>query len=262
MMIILFITIFLCFLLEMILFGWNWFGALACAACLAVVVLHFLGKRAKWIPAVGMLLVLIGIAGVCLRNKTGYIHTYTDGISTANAYMLQEETDEALDLLEDLEDEYGQTEDILIIRAICHYMDGDYEDAIAVVELLPNKTSKEYYTLMEGIYKELGEESLESLNALYIEAANNWPSWLDMQLSAGLVKFKNKEYASAKYYFSRARMLDYKAGMPSYLLGITSYYMGNYKDCLLYYDEALERGVTDEVKDAIADQIVLLQEGE
>lgn len=261
MMIIIFVAIFLCLLVEMVLLGWNLFGVLACLASVAVVVLHFLGKRAKWISAVGMLLVVIGVVGICFKDRDSYIYTYSDEISKANSYMMQDKTDEAYDILEELEEDYGQTEDIILIRSICLYIDGDYEDALEVVQLLPNKTSKEYYSLMEEIYKELGKEYKENLNALYVEAANTWPSWLEMQLSAGLVKFENKEYASAKYYFSRARVLDYKAGMPSYLLGMTSYYLGNYKDCLLYYNEALEKGVTDEVKEAIVGQLMLVQEG-
>lgn len=262
MMIIIFVAIFLCFLIEMILFGWNVFGVLACLASVAVVVLHILGKRAKWIAAVGMLVAVVGVVGVCFREKDGYITTYTEELDRANAFMMKDMTDEAYEVLEDLADEYGQTEDIIIIRAICHYIDGDYDDALEVALLLPNKTSKEYYSLMEEIYKELGKDYVESLDALYIEAANTWPTWLEMQLSAGMVQLENKEFASAKYYFNRAYILDYDSGMPAYLLGLTSYYMGNYKDCLMYYNDALANGVTEEIQEAIVDQIMLVQGGE
>lgn len=256
------ITVFLCFLMDLILVGLNFFSILGCLGMAAVCILWFLGKRDRKIFVLGIIIAVVGLLGSCFRERESYIQTYRSEIERANVYLEKEKTEEALALLDELELNYGKREETVMIRMICHLVDGDYDKALAVAKDYPNRTTQEYYSVMEDIYKELEESGEENLNVLYLEAAEKYPNWLHMQLSAGMVQLKQKQYNSAKNYFERAYYLDYENGMAPYLLGLTSYYMGDYRNCLFYYNEALEKGVSDEIKEAILNQVTIVREDE
>lgn len=262
MLIIILISIFVCALLHMILLGWSFLGVLACVAAVAYMVLWFLKRKEKWIGAVCVAVAVVGLFGICFTKRDSYILEYGSEMQQVNRYMDKYLTEEALDILEELEEDYGLTDEIIMARVMCCMIDREPEEALEWSKSYSGKTEKEYYSMMESIYKELDEDGEKPLQDLYIEAAKNWPNWLEMQMSAGMVQLERKEYSSAMYYFRRAYNLDVNSGMPSYLLGMTCYYMGDYKNCLFFYNLALEKGVSDDIKEAIAGQVAFVQEGE
>ena len=262
MKVIITITAFLCFLLDLLLIDWNFFGVFGCVGSIAIIISHILRKKEKLILTIGILLILIGLSGICFRERDSHINNYRTGINKVNEYLDKEKTEEALEVLDELEQSFGKREETIIARIRCHYVDGDYNEALSVAEDYPNKTTEEYYFIMEELYIRLEEEGEEKLDLLYMEAANAYPNWLHMQLSAVMSQLKNKEYNSARNYFERAYYLDYENGMASYLLGMTSYYMGDYRNCLLYFNEALEKGVSDEIEEAILNQVSIVWEDE
>lgn len=259
---IILLTVFLCVLVETILLGWNFWGIFVCLIIIAAVLLRFLGKRQKWISVLTVVLIVAGVLGVCLSEQDSYVQTYGNELNRVNVLIDKEKTEEALEILDDLEEDYGLRDEIVMARITCHFHDGDYDEALEVAQTYPNKDSQEYYSTIKEIYKEMEEDGKENLDNLYLEAANKWPNWLEMQLSAGMVQLERKEYSSAQKYFERAYYLDYENGMSAYLLGMTAYYMGDYKNCLFYYNDALKRGVSDEIKEAIVNQVAIVQEDE
>lgn len=119
----------------------------------------------------------------------------------------------SLELLDELDLVYGKREETVMTRIGCHFLDGDYEKALVAATDFPDKSKREYYSVMEEIYKEMEENGEEGLDKLYLEAAEVYPDWLHMQLSAGIVQLKQKQYNSAKRYFERAYYIDYDSGM-------------------------------------------------
>ena len=256
---ILLFTIGLCFVIQMILVGGYLFGIGACVVIVALIILGFLKKRAKWMTAIGIVLIAVCMIGVTSEKRENYISNYGDELKNIEALIDECETKQALERLFALEEKYGMTEDIILQKTYCYYTDSNFENAITVMKEYPHKKSKSYFNTMEMIYKGMEQDGKEELHDLYVEAATEWPSWLEMQLSAGLAKLERAEYKAAEYYFQKSYYLDYENGMASYFLGVTAYYQGNYKECLRYYNQALEKGVSDEVKDSIASQIIIVQ---
>ena len=254
-------TIGLCFVVHMVLVGWNLFGIVVCVGIAALFVLDFLKKRAKWMTVLAMVLIAICMLGVTSHERDGYISNYGNELKNIQSLIAESETKQALEKLLALEETYGLTEEIILEKAHCYYEDSDFENAINIMAEYPHKRSKIYFYTMEAIYKDMEDDGKEALHDLYVEAATEWPSWLEMQYAAGLAKLDRAEYKAAQYYFQRTYYLDYENGMASYLLGVTSYHQGNYEECLQYYNQALKKGVSDEVKASIASQIIIVQEG-
>lgn len=267
---IILMTICFCFLIEMFFVGFHLWGIIICVLTLLTQILHiFILKKPevfskyKKLLILGGSLVLLVVALFASNGKSeSYVLGYVDALSEVGALMDENMTKEALQLLDEVQQEYGLRDAIVMERVACYMIDSNYNAALLAAEGLSDKTSMEYYRLLEKIYKLMEEEGEEALASVYIEAANKYPSWLEMQLAAGIVKLDRKEYSSAKFYFERSYNLNTVDGLSAYYLGMTEYYMGNYEECLYRFNEAVGKGVSNEVKAEIAQYVMVKQEGE
>lgn len=109
-----------------------------------------------------------------------------------------------------------------------------------------DRDSMEYYYLKEIAYIQDGSEQAdERLGQLYLEAADNWPEWQHMQKMAGVTAIYEGNYKSAAYRLFQALRLDMEDAETWYYLGTLSYYEKNYEDMRMYFEQALERNLSE-----------------
>lgn len=160
------------------------------------------------------------------------------------------ELDDGLELLDELDEEYGVTDLSRYARADINLTLEEYDTALSCLNDVEDKTSVNWYEYMERLYSEQGtDNALAQLQELYLSAAEDLPENSRMQYMAGLVKLGGGSYQGAAYYFRRARELDAKDGSSCYYLGMIAYEQGRKEEASAYFTEALQRGV-DEEKEA------------
>ena len=122
---------------------------------------------------------------------------------------------------------------------------GKTEEALRLLER-EDRTSAEYYYLKEIACLEDGSEKANKILAkMYPEAADQWPEWQHMQKMAGAAALYEGNYASAEYRLLEALRLDTEDAETWYYLGALSYYEGNDEDMEMYFEYALERGLSE-----------------
>lgn len=116
------------------------------------------------------------------------------------------------------------------------------------LKLLQNveQGSVEYYTLAELAYITDGSEEADTrLSALYKEAADAWPSWQHMQKMAGVACIYDANYEAAEYRLTEALQLDAEDAETWYYLGVLAYYEGKHDEMVTYFEQALERNLSE-----------------
>lgn len=174
---------------------------------------------------------------------------YKDRLSRAAAQIDKGNMDKGVEILDELDKEFGVTDLSLYARTELFLSLGEYETALSYLRQVQDKSDEYWYEYMEKIYGWQGtDESLYGLETLYLSAAEDLPENSHMQYMAGMVKLGRGATQSAAYYFQRARALDEADPLPCYYLGVISYEQGREDDAAMYFEEALQRGVDEEKK--------------
>lgn len=158
--------------------------------------------------------------------------------------------------LKKLEKKYGENDTTIMLHAYLEALDGNMEEAYALMDSCKDKTTIEYYSKMETILLidlEMDSDSRNlKLYKLYLEAADNQPYWEREQLMAGAFLFEKKEYDKAAYYLQRAYLLNDENPDTLYYLGALSYERGDITTAINCFNASVDYGASDEILSGIA----------
>ena len=252
--------IFSIILLLIALAGMFWFGGskvfciLLLIAALAGVVLCLLPqKKLRSIPIalVPLCLVLCLFAGQSAAE--GGAAQYRNQIREAVAQIDKGNPDKGIELLDELDEEFGVTDLSLYGRVEAYLFIGDYKTALSYAGSVKDKANEYWYKYMEKILCAQGAtdttgiyDARTELENLYLDAAEELPESGYMQYMAGLVKLGRGSYQGAASYFRNARRLEAGNPLPCYYLGVICYEQGRKEDAIAYFSEALELGLDEE----------------
>lgn len=205
------------------------------------------GLSAVWFPV---------CLAMCLFAGQGFpageTGDYGDRIHRAAVQIDRGNADRGVEMLDELDEEFGVTDLSLYARAEIYITLGEYGTALSCMDQVYDKTDEYWYAHMERIYGCQGtQESLESLEELYLAAARDLPENAHMQYMAGMVKMGEDSYQSAVYYLQRADVLDETDPLPSYYLGVIHQQQGRQADADRCFEEALDRGLDQEREENI-----------
>ncbi len=243
-----FILIGLC---GMFLFHGNMLlcGILAAVSAAGAGLRLFAGGKWKKIAAAGIpvcmaLCLFAGRSGV-----EGGMVDYREKLRQAAALIDKGDLDSGVQLLEELEEAFGDTDLALYARTEIRLALGEYDLALSGMNAAQDKTRQDWYEYMERILGLQGtDRAAEQLEELYLSGAEDLPGNGHMQYMAGLVKLGRGAYQSASHYFSRARRLDEEDGRPCYYLGLICHEQKDEEKAAEYFEEALDKGVDEDMR--------------
>ena len=157
---------------------------------------------------------------------------------------------EEIDLITEV---YGSSDNTVTLEVMAYLAEGSYEDALGAVNRYSNRSSIDYYVLLESIYIIQGaQENETNLSRLYTDAANQYPNWTYAQQMAGLAYISRSEFSKAEYHLLRAyeqEPADYKT---PYYLGVICYEQKRMDEALVFLQEAMDREPDEEIQSYIA----------
>lgn len=227
---------------------------LICAAGLIVFI--FQNKMPK--AAAGILqAVTVILTCICLvftgeSSSASVFALYNKSLEGAEEYLKEGELDQAVKVLEAMEEKYGMDDNMVFLRTIELLEKEDYENAYAEVERMQDKKSVYYYAAKEQIFiQDPSKESVENIYRMYQEAADVWSDWTYMQLMNGVALFEQGDYKSALYYLEQAKKQEETNSRTLYYLGAVNYYLNDFDTSIAYFEKALEIGLDEEFENDI-----------
>ncbi|MCR4625321.1 MAG: hypothetical protein K5795_05040 [Lachnospiraceae bacterium] len=158
--------------------------------------------------------------------------------------------------LKKLEKKYGENDTTIMLHAYLEALDGNMEEAYALMDSCKRKTTIEYYSRMNSLLMldlNMDNDTRDSkLYKMYLEAAEYQPYWDRGQQMAGILLFENKEYDRAIYYLQWAYTLNEEDTDTLYYLGALFYEIGDQEAALYYFKEALDYDASEAIKSGIA----------
>lgn len=183
------------------------------------------------------------------------IYDYSDDVIDVEEQIVLGNS-KAENSLNKLEKKYGTNDTTIGLRAFLEALNGNMEDAYALMESFKNKTSIEYYIRTESILmidlKQSKETRNKKLYNLFVEAANNHPYWERGQQMAGILLYNNNEYDKALYYLLQAYKLDEENAETLYYLGALNYEVGDVDAAIEYFGMAIDNDASEEIISGIA----------
>ena len=271
---ILCIIMFICCLLGLLLFHCSPLLCIIGTAASAILFTFdlFLFKEAKFKRILTPILTCVLIA-LCLFipiSPTGYgYYDYLNMLENFGNAELSDKSDKAQKKLDELTERYGETDDVLYVLALKAIERSAPDEAESLAGKFSDKTTENYYTVMEqAIAKkhEYSEDLGDQLITLFEKAVNDNPNWKHANESLGMLLLDKKEYEKATYYLLKAYELSEKPdGKLSYYLGVALIEQGKNSEALALFEQATSIGVDDECLADIAwyvDQIIANTETE
>ena len=158
--------------------------------------------------------------------------------------------------LKKLEKKYGENDTTIMLHAYLEALDGNMEEAYALMDSCKRKTTVEYYSRMESIVLLDLDMDKDTRNTklfnVYTEAAYNNPNWERGQRMAGVILFEKNELDKASYYLQRAYELDDTNPETLYFLGALAYEFNDINMAIDCFSAAIEYGASDVIKGSIA----------
>lgn len=218
--------------------------------------IFFKKKCSKIVGSMVCTLLLVVLGGcICLLGvkgeRAGFI-LYGEDVEQVATLLHKENYDKAAQMLEQMEDTYGETDVTHMLGAINYLSVGQYEDALREYHGISDKTSMTAIVIAEQIY--MADDSgqyTDDLYDLYCDAAELYPEWEYIQLSAGVFKIDFKQYESAQYYLYNAYAVNPENPQTLYFLGLSEYKLGNEDGALYYFNASVECGADDTLKSLI-----------
>jgi tetratricopeptide (TPR) repeat protein len=112
------------------------------------------------------------------------------------------------------------------------------------MDALSDRRQEPYYATVGQI--RMLQKNYDQGQAVYVEGAQTWPLWSDMQLMAGVQASDNKQYQVAEYFLLRAAEQMPRNPVPLYHLGVTRFEQGYAEEADVYFNEALSLGLDEE----------------
>ncbi len=255
------IAFFICCILGLLMFGCTPFlciiGAAASAAIFAFDVLLF--KEAKFKKLLTPVLVC-ALSVLCLLipiSPTGYgYYDYRDLLESFGSAAVSDKSDKTQKKLDELSGRYGETDDTLYILALKALERSAPDEAQEIAGRFSDKTSEEYYTVMEQAITqkhEFSDDLVQLLTELYEAEVHDAPNRLHANKSLGMLLLDSKEYEKATYYLLKAYELSEEpSGELSYFLGVALMEQGKESEALPLFEQAVELGVDEEYLSDIA----------
>lgn len=208
-----------------------------------------LGKLASW-----AVLILIGVCifRLGIRAEGGGFLIYAQDMDQVCEYLHEEDFDKAADLLEEMKEDYGETDSVHILSAINELAAGNGKEAWSEYYRISDQDSMVAIVLAELLYREDDSgASTDDLYDLYCRAADRYPEWEYIQLCAGVMKIDFKQYSSALYYLYNAYAVNKENPQTLYFLGVASYQTGKREDALYFFNASVENGADDTIRSLI-----------
>lgn len=217
----------------------------------------FFKKRCSKPVGNGVCVLLLIVLGVCILllgvkgEENGFI-IYGEDTEQVCTYLHKGDYDKAAELLEQMENTYGETDTTRMLAAINYLSVGQYEDALEEYRSISDKTSMTAIIIAEQIYSaDSSGQYTDDLYDLYCDAADRYPEWEYIQLCAGVFKIDFKQYESAQYYLYNAYAVNGENPQTLYFLGLAEYKLGEEESALYYFNESVECGADDTLKSLI-----------
>ena len=208
-----------------------------------------------------MILSIIIVSFSGIRHFDGGLYNYMDKMKIAEKLIKAEKYADALSKYEEIEKEYGRTDDITLGYIASHVSKNDYDAAIRETEKFLDPKSQLAYESKLTILQ-LGDNASgnkagvgDKLGDMYIEAASEYPMWNDANLMAGSVQLDRDNLGSAEYFLRLAYEQEPESWMNAFQYGVAKYRMGDDLSALKLYKEAIDNGANGEAKKVIADCI-------
>ncbi len=208
-----------------------------------------------------MILSIIIVSFSGIRHFDGGLYNYMDKMKIAEKLIKAEKYADALSKYEEIEKEYGRTDDITLGYIASHVSKNDYDAAIRETEKFLDPKSQLAYESKLTILQ-LGDNASgnkagvgDKLGDMYIEAASEYPMWNDANLMAGSVQLDRDNLGSAEYFLRLAYEQKPESWMNAFQYGVAKYRMGDDLSALKLYKEAIDNGANGEAKQVIADCI-------
>ncbi len=260
MLMIIYVLILLAALAELFVFG----GSIIPTLAVILLCVTFLGLKLfvkQKMPknlmfcftVLGIVLLIVFGVKVGIRGSEGGILQYSDRLQQATEYLAEGQYDKAAQELESMEEEFGTADGTYILSAIRCLEKGDVLKAKEAYNQIENKKQKVSYALLEQIYmQDYSEDSTQNLYRLYIEAANEHPTWSYMQLWAGVTQFEQGNHKGAEYYLLAAYNLDDSNPTTLYYLGAVKYAQNEWEEAKEFFNASVEAGANDTLCSYIA----------
>lgn len=254
--IILFVLMFLVLLAEIFFFQGKVFALIvAVIVCAGYLIFRiFIKKRVPKILGRVVCYGLLAILAVCIfqmgikGNGGGFI-IYANDMEEVCTYLHKGDYDKAAELIEEMQEEYGQTDTIHMLEALNMLAVGESEEAYKKYLNIKDKNSMVSIVIAEQIYMEdTTGEYTDNLFDLYCTAADLYPEWEYIQLCAGVIKIDFKQYESAQYYLYNAYAVEPENPQTLYFLGVSNYKLGDREKALYFFNESVECGADDTIK--------------
>lgn len=247
MLYIIYILLFIAALVQRQVYGGSMGWALAVMfGCVILLLLKFFGRKAiprkvmNLISVVGLAILLIFTIRVGTTTGEGGLIDYNEKFHMAVECLTNREYSQASSYLEDIKEQYGESDATHVLTAIYNLSLGDTQAAMREYEQIQDKKDQISYALLEQIYRtDRTQNNTEKLYRLYLEAADEHTSWGYMQFWAGVTRFEQKNYSAAKYYLLHAYNLDTTNPSILYYLGAVAYAQNDYEEALGYFDDAV-----------------------
>lgn len=257
--IVIYIFMTLIFLAEIIFFK-GYILALLLAGIVCVVYIIYRTFVKKRLPKVAGYIgcwVILLIFAICLfktgkKGEEGSFIVYTEDVNRVCDYISDNEYGRASELIENMKEEYGNSDTTTLLMTISHLSAGELEKAKETYKKVLDKSSQISIAVEEQIYMQDAENlDLVYLEKFYREAANKYPQWEYIQLRTGIVKIDLKQYRSAMYYLYNAYAMNEENPQTLYFLGVSNFETGNEEDALFFFNEAVRCGIDDTTKSYI-----------
>lgn len=227
------------------------FAGILCVLYLVLKI--FLRKKLKGKPgklAYWAVLILIGVCifRLGIRAEGGGFLIYAQDMDQVCAYLHEEEFDKAGELLEEMKEDYGETDSVHILSAVNALAVGNQKEAWSEYYRITDQDSMVAIVLAELLYRaDESGDSTDKLYDLYCRAADRYPEWEYIQLCAGVMKIDFKQYSSALYYLYNAYAVNNENPQTLYFLGVASYQTGKREDALYFFNASVENGADDTI---------------
>ena len=246
-------------LLAQTYFLWGNEPLIAIPFVVSVVYILFRFWLGKKLPRrqqiIGRIAILIILAiCICLMgakaNGSGIL-LYGEDVDQTCAHIHKGEYDEAMELIEDMESEYGANDTIYMLSALNKLSEGLPKEAYEEYCKIEDRNDMVSIVIAELIYQSEPVEYIDDLYKLYCTAADLYPDWEYIQLCTGVIKIDFKQYQSAQYHLYNAHAINPNNPQTLYFLGLTYYKLGDEDNALYFFSESVASGADDTIKSLI-----------
>lgn len=210
-------------------------------------------KKLQQMTSIGYVIIFAISMLTGISIKEGGLLYYEQQIGHIRNLIEKDKITEARNEINEFKRDYGNSDNVVMLEALAFVGDRKFKDAISHLNNYSDKTSIEYYLILESIYfTENNPNEAGNLRKLYIDAASRYPQWAYMQKMAGISQLDNGNYPIAEYLLLRAydrEPLDYET---VYYLGVACYGQNRIEDALEYFDETIHLGADDKILGHIA----------